>query len=177
MTMRFELPPGENCPPIAAARRLWLSLEEFRAQLPDLMKQLRSRRHRRMLEATSVHEAFLAMKIWRKAGSLNKPNGDRYCDRDKDPSLGIRRNPSTGFAAGGVVGNSIYNMDSVVARYAGGGSIALAGGEAVTRAASVTRPRWARLTTSTRMVAFPAMTTATLSESLHRIQRTENGDC
>lgn len=48
-----------------------------------------------VLEATSVHEAFLAMKIWRalwrKAGTLNKPNGDRYCDRDKDPSLGIRR--------------------------------------------------------------------------------------
>jgi hypothetical protein len=36
-----------------------------------------------------------------------------------------------------VVGNGVYNKDSVVTRYAGGGSIALAGGEAVTRASSV----------------------------------------
>lgn len=39
MTMRFKLPPGGDCPPIAAARRLWLSLEEFRSQLPDLMQR------------------------------------------------------------------------------------------------------------------------------------------
>lgn len=39
MTMRFKLPPGGDCPPVAAARRLWLSLEEFKAQLPDLMKR------------------------------------------------------------------------------------------------------------------------------------------
>jgi hypothetical protein len=42
-----------------------------------------------------------------------------------------------GYAEGGIVGNGVYNKDSVVARYAGGGSIALAGGEAVTRASSV----------------------------------------
>jgi hypothetical protein len=40
-------------------------------------------------------------------------------------------------AEGGIVGNGLYNKDSVVARYAGGGSIALAGGKAVTRASSV----------------------------------------
>ncbi|WP_372069720.1 tape measure protein (plasmid) [Tistrella mobilis] len=43
-----------------------------------------------------------------------------------------------GFAAGGVVGNGVYNKDSVLAAYAGGGAIALAGGEHVTRATSVT---------------------------------------
>jgi hypothetical protein len=42
-----------------------------------------------------------------------------------------------GMAEGGIVGNGLYNKDSVVARYSGGGSIALAGGEAVTRASSV----------------------------------------
>jgi hypothetical protein len=42
-----------------------------------------------------------------------------------------------GMAEGGIVGNGVFNRDSVVARYAGGGSIALAGGEAVTRASSV----------------------------------------
>jgi hypothetical protein len=35
--MRFKLPPGGDCPPIAAARRIWLSLEEFNAQLPALL--------------------------------------------------------------------------------------------------------------------------------------------
>ncbi|AFK54209.1 tape measure protein [Tistrella mobilis] len=43
-----------------------------------------------------------------------------------------------GYAAGGVVGNGIYNKDSVLAAYSGGGAIALAGGEHVTRATSVT---------------------------------------
>jgi hypothetical protein len=35
--MRFRLPPGGDCPPAAAARRIWLSLEEFKAQLPELL--------------------------------------------------------------------------------------------------------------------------------------------
>ncbi|WP_372502397.1 tape measure protein [Tistrella mobilis] len=43
-----------------------------------------------------------------------------------------------GYASGGVVGNGVYNRDSVLASYAGGGAIALAGGEHVTRATSVT---------------------------------------
>lgn len=42
-----------------------------------------------------------------------------------------------GYANGGIVGNGTYGVDSVRARYAGGGDIALAGGEFVTRAASV----------------------------------------
>jgi hypothetical protein len=40
-----------------------------------------------------------------------------------------------GYAAGGVVGNGIFGVDSVIARYAGGGSIGLAGGEFVMPAA------------------------------------------
>jgi|SRR5215217_2331154 len=47
------------------------------------------------------------------------------------------------YAGGGMVGNGLWNVDSVLARYAGGGNIALAGGEHVTRATSVnpaTRP-------------------------------------
>jgi hypothetical protein len=34
--MRFKLPPGGDCPPIAAARRLWMTLEEFKSKLPEL---------------------------------------------------------------------------------------------------------------------------------------------
>ncbi|MDO1582433.1 phage tail length tape measure family protein [Rhizobium oryzicola] len=41
------------------------------------------------------------------------------------------------FASGGMVGNGLYDIDSVRARYAGGGDILLAGGEHVTRAPSV----------------------------------------
>lgn len=48
-----------------------------------------------LLAATSVHEAYLAMKIWRAlwrvAGTLNRADGRRYCSSDHDPSLGIRR--------------------------------------------------------------------------------------
>jgi hypothetical protein len=35
--MRFKLPPGGDCPPAAAARRIWLSLQEFEAKLPELL--------------------------------------------------------------------------------------------------------------------------------------------
>lgn len=41
------------------------------------------------------------------------------------------------YANGGMVSNGLYNVDSVLARYAGGGNIALAGGEMVVRAPSV----------------------------------------
>lgn len=43
-----------------------------------------------------------------------------------------------GFASGGMVGNGLWNVDSVLARYGTGSAIALAGGEFVTRAPSVT---------------------------------------
>jgi hypothetical protein len=42
-----------------------------------------------------------------------------------------------GYADGGVVSNGLFNVDSVLAKLAGGGSVALAGGEFVTRAPSV----------------------------------------
>lgn len=43
-----------------------------------------------------------------------------------------------GYVNGGMVGNGIWNKDSVVARYAGGGAIGLAGGEMVISAPKVT---------------------------------------
>lgn len=40
MSMRYKLAPGTgDCPPIAAARVLWLTLEVFQAQLPELQKR------------------------------------------------------------------------------------------------------------------------------------------
>jgi hypothetical protein len=39
MSMRFKLPPGGDCPPIAAARRIWLTLEAFKEQLPVLLQR------------------------------------------------------------------------------------------------------------------------------------------
>lgn len=39
MSMRFKLPPGGDCPPIAAARRMWLTLEAFNTALPELLKR------------------------------------------------------------------------------------------------------------------------------------------
>src|SRR5436305_8505334 len=39
MSMRFRLPPGGDCPPIAAARRLWLTLEAFHDILPALQER------------------------------------------------------------------------------------------------------------------------------------------
>jgi hypothetical protein len=40
MTMRYKLAPGTgDCPPIAAARALWLTLEAFQEKLPDLVKR------------------------------------------------------------------------------------------------------------------------------------------
>lgn len=38
MSMRYKLAPGTgDCPPIAAARVLWLSIEDFQAKLPELV--------------------------------------------------------------------------------------------------------------------------------------------
>lgn len=42
-----------------------------------------------------------------------------------------------GYQAGGIVGNGTYDVDSVLARFAGGGVVALAGGEHVTTARAV----------------------------------------
>lgn len=45
----------------------------------------------------------------------------------------------TGFAGGGWVGNGLWNRDSVVASFAGGGNIGLAGGEHITNAPMAAR--------------------------------------
>lgn len=39
MKQRFKLPPGGDVSPTAAARRLGLSLAEFRAKLPELQQR------------------------------------------------------------------------------------------------------------------------------------------
>lgn len=55
------------------------------------------------------------------------------------PKAGMRFGGIVGaYSDGGIVGNGIYDRDSVLARYAGGGNIALAGGEQIIRATSVT---------------------------------------
>jgi len=75
------------------------------------------------------------------SGAYADPNASNWT---VDPSMttidvngNIEAATVPGMAEGGIVGNGVYNKDSVRARYAGGGSIALAGGEAVTRATSV----------------------------------------
>lgn len=62
MSMRFKLPPGGDCPPIAAARRIWLSLEEFKAKLPEL----RQRGFPTPDETTGNYDLD-AIDVWRKA--------------------------------------------------------------------------------------------------------------
>ena len=37
MTLRFKLPPGGDVPPVVAARRLGLSLDQFKQALPGLL--------------------------------------------------------------------------------------------------------------------------------------------
>ena len=48
-----------------------------------------------LLELEGVREAHRAMKIWRAlwrvVGTMQTATGQKYCDRDQDPSLGIRR--------------------------------------------------------------------------------------
>ncbi len=39
MTMRYKIAAAGDCPPIAAARVMWLSLQEFQAKLPELMSR------------------------------------------------------------------------------------------------------------------------------------------
>lgn len=62
MSMRFKLPPGGDCPPIAAARRIWLSLEEFKEQLPAL-----TQRGFPQADATTGNYDLDAIDAWRKA--------------------------------------------------------------------------------------------------------------
>lgn len=67
-----------------------------------------------------------------------KPKVDDSWAGYTPPTTGVRMGGLIpGYAMGGMVGNGVWDRDSVLARYAGGGSVALAGGEFVTRAPSV----------------------------------------
>lgn len=62
MSMRYKLPPGGDCPPEAAARRIWLSLEKFREQLPELHERGFPR-----ADPTTGNYDIEAIDAWRKA--------------------------------------------------------------------------------------------------------------
>jgi hypothetical protein len=78
-----------------------------------------------------------------------------------------------GLALGGTVGNGIYNQDSVIARFAGGGGIALAGGEEVIRATSVNSSTLPALKYINRTGSMPGNDNASMME-LGRIIATGN---
>lgn len=77
-----------------------------------------------------------------------------------------------GYAGGGVVGNGVFGIDSVMARYAGGGDIALAGGEMVTRAQSVNANTLPTLNYINDNGRVPGMDTDRLFEGMAGIART-----
>lgn len=62
MSMRFHLPPGGDVPPIVAARRLGLSLEQFRAKLPEL-----ALRNFPPADPTTGNYDLDAVDAWRRA--------------------------------------------------------------------------------------------------------------
>lgn len=69
-----------------------------------------------------------------------------------------------GYEVGGVVGNGIYDRDSVIARYAGGGAIALAGGEMVVRARHVTPETYPVLDAINKTGRVPGSDAALIAE-------------
>ncbi|MBB4267734.1 tape measure protein [Roseospira visakhapatnamensis] len=73
------------------------------------------------------------------AFTSGRAHWDRHGQYEAGRPMGFRLGGAIpGYAGGGVVGNGVWDVDSVMARYAGGGAIALAGGEFVVRAPSVT---------------------------------------
>ncbi|WP_099866070.1 TIGR02594 family protein [Pararhizobium haloflavum] len=73
---------------------------------------------------------------WSGGGFTNDQIRDRI--EDIANAGGMRLGGIVGaYAGGGIVGNGIWDRDSVLARYAGGGQIALAGGEGVLKAPSM----------------------------------------
>ena len=62
-----------------------------------------------------------------------------YLDAGRAEDRTFARGGMIPFAGGGRIGNGAWNVDSVLARYAGGGNIALAGGEFIVPAAQTTR--------------------------------------
>ena len=67
-----------------------------------------------------------------------------------------------GYANGGVVGNGIWDQDSVLAKFAGGGHIALAGGEFVTTARAVNDNTFPMLDYINRTGSLPSASYASL---------------
>jgi hypothetical protein len=74
-------------------------------------------------------------------------------------------------ASGGMIGNGIWNVDSVRARYAGGGDIMLAGGEFVTRAPSVTPQTLPVLDHISRTGSVPANDNRELIAEIRSLKR------
>lgn len=62
MAMRFHLPPGGDVPPVVAARRLGLALEQFTAALPGLIA-----RGFPPADATTGNFDLDAIDAWRRA--------------------------------------------------------------------------------------------------------------
>ena len=62
-----------------------------------------------------------------------------YMDAGRAEGRTFARGGMIPIAGGGRIGNGAWNVDSVLARYAGGGNIALAGGEFIVPAAQTTR--------------------------------------
>lgn len=81
------------------------------------------------------------------------------------------------YAPGGIVGNGMFNVDSVRARYAGGGDIMLAGNEFVTRATSVNSSTLPWLDAINRNGTPPANdnTTRAIGDSSRAISRAVAG--
>lgn len=62
MGMRYKLAPGSgDCPPNAAAREMWLTLEQFNEKLPELLK-----RGFPAPDPTTGNYDMDAIKQWRK---------------------------------------------------------------------------------------------------------------
>lgn len=74
-----------------------------------------------------------------------------------------------GYAAGGMVGNGIWGQDSVLARYAGGGTIGLAGGEFISRAASVNSRTLGTLDYINRTGAVPGNDNSAVVDAIGRL--------
>jgi hypothetical protein len=78
MTLRFHLPPGGDIPPASAARRLGLTLETFRAELPALLA-----RGFPPADPTTGNFCLEAIDLWRTRARYPHLYGERI---DASPS-------------------------------------------------------------------------------------------
>lgn len=128
------------------------SLKEFYSQLQAYKKQTGSEVAPNQI--ASVWSAFASAGSGKEYDMLARA----YTEILKSlmPKSGMRLGGIVGaYANGGLVGNGIYDVDSVIARYAGGGSIALAGGEFVTSASRVNSQTYPTLNHINRTGALP----------------------